>query len=70
MIDYQYFPDVDDPIAKLRSAMDNMDGMYFTCGSIVARHLEGLWFSTSGSPLLVHNSKGKQRPQTAFNNFE
>lgn len=27
MIDYQYFPNVDDPVAKLRSAMDNMDGM-------------------------------------------
>ena len=29
MIDFQYFPNVDDPVAKLRSAMDNMDGM---CG--------------------------------------
>ena len=26
MVDYQYQPDMDDPIAKLRSAMDNMDG--------------------------------------------
>ena len=29
MIDYQYFPNMDDPVAKLRLAMDNMDGMYF-----------------------------------------
>ena len=26
MVDYQYFPDMDDPVAKLRLAMDNMDG--------------------------------------------
>ena len=30
MIDYQYFPNADDPVAKLRLAMDNMDGMCFT----------------------------------------
>lgn len=30
MIDYQYLPDEEDPVSKLRSAMDNMDGMCFT----------------------------------------
>lgn len=27
MADYQYQPDINDPVAKLRTAMDNMDGM-------------------------------------------
>jgi hypothetical protein len=27
MADFQYFPDMDDPIAKLRMAMNKMDGM-------------------------------------------
>ena len=32
MVDYQYQPDMNDPIAKLRVAMDNMDGKIFhTC---------------------------------------
>ena len=26
MADYQYLPDMNDPLAKLRLAMDNMDG--------------------------------------------
>jgi hypothetical protein len=26
MVDYQYQPDMNDPAAKLRIAMDNMDG--------------------------------------------
>jgi general transcription factor 3C polypeptide 5 (transcription factor C subunit 1) len=26
MADYQYQPDMNDPVAKLRVAMDNMDG--------------------------------------------
>ena len=28
MADFQYQPDMTDPVAKLRSAMDNMDGKY------------------------------------------
>lgn len=28
MADYQYFPNMDDPVAKLRLAMDNMDGTH------------------------------------------
>jgi hypothetical protein len=27
MADYQYQPDMNDPVTKLRAAMDNMDGM-------------------------------------------
>jgi hypothetical protein len=27
MVDYQYLPDMNDPVAKLRLAMDRMDGM-------------------------------------------
>ena len=30
MVDYQYLPDMDDPLAKLRLAMDNMDGIYLS----------------------------------------
>lgn len=26
MVDYQYQPDMNDPISKLRLSMDNMDG--------------------------------------------
>ena len=59
MIDFQYFPNEDDPVAKLRSAMDNMDGMCFTRGSIVTLYLKSLCFCTSASPLLVYYSKGK-----------
>lgn len=35
MVDYQYFPDMDDSVTKLRLAMDNMDGMCFTRSSIL-----------------------------------
>ena len=28
MVDYQFQPDMNDPVAKLRIAMDNMDGMF------------------------------------------
>ena len=55
MIDYQYFPNVDDPVAKLRSAMDNMDGL---CLRVVLYILKFM-FSISTSPLLLHNPKGK-----------
>lgn len=27
MADFQYFPDMEDPVAKLRMAMNKMDGM-------------------------------------------
>ncbi|KAG5351267.1 hypothetical protein C0989_007207 [Termitomyces sp. Mn162] len=30
MVDYQYQPDMNDPVSKLRIAMDNMDGIYLT----------------------------------------
>lgn len=33
MVDYQYQPDMNDPIAKLRSAMDNMDGEHLFCNT-------------------------------------
>ena len=57
MIDFQYFPNVDDPVARLRSAMDNMDGM---CGFIVTLYLEVYAFCISASSLLVyHPIKGK-----------
>jgi hypothetical protein len=31
MVDYQYQPDMNDPVAKLRVAMDNMDGKVNHC---------------------------------------
>ena len=31
MADYQYQPDVTDPVVKLRDAMGRMDGMYNYC---------------------------------------
>jgi len=31
MVDYQYQPDMNDPVAKLRVAMDNMDGKFSPC---------------------------------------
>jgi hypothetical protein len=41
MADFQYFPDMEDPVAKLRMAMNKMDGMTaFFCAlnSFMARH--------------------------------
>jgi general transcription factor 3C polypeptide 5 (transcription factor C subunit 1) len=29
MADYQYQPDMNDPVSKLRLAMDNMDGRFY-----------------------------------------
>lgn len=29
MVDFQYTPNMNDPIAKLRTAMDSMDGMVY-----------------------------------------
>lgn len=31
MVDYQYQPDMNDPVSKLRVAMDNMDGKFSQC---------------------------------------
>ena len=40
MADYQYQPDMSDPVAKLKVAMDNMDGMpvNFARKIILTRH--------------------------------
>lgn len=31
MVDYQYDPDPEDRVTKLRMAMENFDGSYFSC---------------------------------------
>lgn len=31
MVDYQYQPDMEDPVSKLRVAMSDMDGSFTTC---------------------------------------
>jgi len=35
MADFQYHPDSNDPVAKLRRAMDDMNGMYLCLSSNV-----------------------------------
>lgn len=35
MVDYQYQPDMNDPVVKLRLAMDNMDGRFKFCSCAV-----------------------------------
>jgi hypothetical protein len=70
MIDYQYFPDMNDSVAKLRLAMDNMDGMCLRpvpCYFVSLR----LCLCISASSLLVHNPKGKSKLQTtSCNSFK
>ena len=45
MIDYQYLPNMDDPVAKLRSAMDNMDGMCLRMVLILLFILKSMFLS-------------------------
>ena len=59
LADYQYNPDLEDPVSKLRIAMENLDGQYRRCGLLASEpHLLQLMRSANSSS----RRKGKITP--------
>jgi hypothetical protein len=53
MADFQYFPDMDDPVAKLRMAMNEMDGM-MAFSSLFCALNSFIWLYSGNLVLLLY----------------